>query len=257
MKQILILMLSLCIALSSCSKSDDSKPETKQTCKIASMEYIEAGVFDEKQVFTYDDKSRVTSVAYTGIDIPTATITYAAGKITVKTKDYQHEYGTDASDRIVKADDRNYKYNADGYLIEEKSTRLDYPFTRSYSYTDGNLVKTDYVVEETYNNTKYKTTEVITLEYSKDIAGTANPYLWLEYETFLAGYFGKASKNLVSKVTVKTTDFTNGAQTRTYQDVHTITYKKDDKGNVTSVIDVFSGRDGNYTNTINLSYECK
>lgn len=254
MKQTLILMLSLFL-LTACSKSDsdDSQPATT-TCTVKTMEYLENNKSDDKLFLTYNDKGKVIRIDHgTANSADYETYDYQTGKIVLfdkiasSGKSETITFNLDANSRITSVDGYTFKYNADGYLSESKETGSGFTSTTTYTYTGGNLTKIDYV--DTYGTTTEKSST--TIDYNTDayqsIGGYGSALANFSFNEYgaLIDYYGKPSKNLISKDTFKSTGYPD--------DVTTYTYVKDEKGKVTSMkLDR-----GQMKNELNLVYDCK
>lgn len=257
MKQTLILILSIFV-FTSCSKEGGSEPETeteteaKSTCLIKIIERIENGSSIEKQFNTYNDKGIVIRIDYgTQSSSFYQTFNYQSDKIVMFDK-VNHDsetliFNLDASSRIISDMDHILKYDTDGYLIEsifygaESDTT-----TTTYIYTNGNLTKLDYIYTNLEGLKKYSRV----YEYSSDAYQSIGGY-----ESGLAGsafdgyssiteFYGKTSKNLISKETFS-------AEGRT-SFIKNYTYKKDDQGRTISMKSYNDYEDTEWK----VTYEC-
>jgi len=240
-----ILMLSV-VTLSivmSCSKSkDEPTEETKTNCQQTETAYTYSGSNTSKTTFTYtyDANGRITKfVEKEGTDTYTTNYTYAATEIKEIFEGQTTTYKLDASNRIVSDEHFQYLYDANGYLVQRKhigSNSID-----TYSYTNGNLTKieigtTTYVVE--YSAVEAKGSPMLT---GPDIA---IPY---ELTGVLKGYFGKASRNLIAKIT-STGTYPSQSYTQTF------THSIDAVGNLIKVVITEST---GIIFTLDHKFECK
>lgn len=240
----------LSLLLSSCEKSGDKpKPDgpklVDEVCKIKSID-----VGGSSLAFTYDVNQRVQR-AHNIVGKDTSyskTYIYETNKIKIiglsAGGGSTSVYNLDTSGRIISDGNTTFKYNSEGYLIEAKALKMISTFT----YQDGNLIKAD----ELYSN-NYKISTL--LEYNttttKSIIGPESP-LWglitMAGDPVLINYFGKPSKNLRSKRTVKDSAFQD--------QVVAFTYQMDDKGKINSVKQNATGVSP-FSSEMKFIYDCK
>lgn len=254
MKKASILILSIFL-LASCSKNEDSKPETEQeanSCQVKIIDFIEGGQQLHKLYFTYNDQGKVRRVDYdTQNSTNYETFDYQSDKI-IKYKNDGAASETltfilDANSRIISIKNYTFKYNTDGYLIESKSSGTDLTITKTYTYTNGNLTKKDYL----YNYSTGRTDNYSSVyEYNSDayqsIGGHASAIEGFEYDNsrVLNEFFGKTSKNLITNSSFNSPGGSSSGTTYLYQ--------KDDKGKMISIKTKFN----QVTSEYKLTYDC-
>lgn len=219
MKNILIFFIAISIFLSckKSSNSDEQKDGTLNSCTLSEIA-ISNG---DKITFTHDDKANLKTVSYENENI-TSTYTYTAATIIQNSSAGSHNdtqtYLLDAQSRIKSQGNRTFKYGAEGYLIEEAYEQT----IIKYNWTNGNLTK----IERSDEWGIYNTTNI---EYSPesrptDFAGIFAIALRTDVRAedgMLVRYFGKQSKNLISRITESYSSYRGS-----------YTYSKDNKGNV-------------------------
>ena len=194
MKQLLFVVTLAAIVVTACSKSED-KPN--QNCRIESSRPYESTANFQPLTFTYDDKGRVIKASH-----PTfvGEIVYQNDKITTR------EYGAfllDEKGRIIRGyEGAKFEYNSDGYLAEAKMETNFATMTITFTYENGNLVQSNRksidndgtVLQESQTTYQYSNTHAVSL------LGHENPISeWVSAPSYLAPFFGKASKNLIAK----------------------------------------------------------
>lgn len=253
MKKSLILTLSIALlAITSCKKidrSDDPEPTLPENrCYLTTSSLVSE---DDQDVlnFSYDNQGRVSLVkSATGLDI---SYTYTSTKIIAMIKESSgseglpFEYILDAKGRIISESSlfgskTEYRYNAEGYLIEsDEIVDPSTTYTTKYSYTNGDLTK----IEEDGDET------IIT--YGTELAFpnymvNAN----LDFPVNLLGplknYFGKQSVHLFTKI--------ESSRSLTYD---TFTYVKDINGNVTKTTGISVPADPFRAFTATATYTCR
>ena len=234
-KSILTLSAAMLLIVASCSKSKD-EPTDEQLQDCLTSEVLIDGSTD---FFTHDQNGNVLTWTHDG-GLDKRTYTYNNATITMRTTGVYSETYQLSQGRINSSDYYKYSYNKDGYLTEVRnevtngntikvnSTRL--------TWTSGNLTKT----EELQDNNVVGTT---TFEYSNETrpSNYIDYGFGIPYDSNLAKYFGKQSKNLISKVTSPNIDPLS------------FKYSKDANGNVTKVTTTSVG----YEDILEYKYKCK
>jgi hypothetical protein len=252
MKQILILMLSIFL-FTSCAKNDDSEP-VATTCQAKTMEYLENGKSDDKLFFTYNDKGKVARVDHGTLNSTDyETYEYQTGKIVMFDKinflgkAETITFNLDANSRITSVGNNTFKYNAEGYLIESKQVSTGVTNTTTFTYTNANLTKIDYLIAYSTDTEKNSTIIDYNTDAYQSIGGFGSVLANFEFNEYgvLTDFYGKTSKNLVTKDTFKSPGYTD--------QVTTYTYVKDEKSKVTSMkFDLAPDK-----RELKLTYDCK
>ncbi len=187
--------------------------------------------------YTYDDLNRLKTVQgkFADGNKTAVTYTYDKGKISTVFDRPQTAGQGFKGKSVMTLDDKNriaeslvnvtyyfngsessfdlkltYKYDANGYLIEnyeEQSSagKITSKNTTKYTWTNGNLEKTEVTYGISNNTTK---TQITTYSYDTSkvngtwdggTAGNSSPYYFLQ-----AGYAGKANKNMLTKIVSET-----------------------------------------------------
>jgi YD repeat-containing protein len=250
-----ILMLSAAVSLlivASCSKTKETPDQDKeQNCKVKLVEYIheeQAGLVTEKYYYSYDAQGRITRVDY-GKEQSTEyeTFTYTSNKVTWKGVGGDVEtFNLDANGRATSVNQGsnvlNFKYNADGQLIEaaigdDKQT---------LTYLNGNL-----------STSANGTQPWVDITNGNAVTGDPVVYCWLFGEVLdfdeigyrITPYIGKLSKNLPSKII-----YGRGA----FQTTVNFTYTNDANGKLTSAKMVSSSNSSStYNEEYRFTYDCK
>jgi len=242
MNKSLLTLSAVCLLIvASCKKDKGTEPEEQsKTCQLTESSFIATGGDTEKATFAYDEQGRVKTVTYS--DGSTDSYSYSTTQIVLTASgNVVTTYKLDGNGRITSEsynDDPskiNYTYNNNGYLAEETEVFSSSTSTTKYTYTGENLTLVDFG------------TEKIVVSYSTETA-TANFFtetdddLPASVNGVLKSYFGKPSKNLVSKATY------DGGYAESY------TYEKDANGNLTKIsVNATGGQGYILTN----KYSCK
>lgn len=256
MKKNLILMLSAAlITVSSCKKDKKNDPIIDPTVDVPACLTTKTTFkyFGGESVlnFTYDNSGRVI-LEKTPVDGFETSYTYTNNQIVKVAKEpnsqtFTHTYNLDASGKVITATATDYKaeytYNSDNYLIEIKETYTLPNKTiiedKKFSYTDGNLTSIksdDETATLTYGTALAKANFLSPVEsvFAEELTGP------------LRKYFGKTSKNLITKISY--------SDSATYQ---TWSYESDNKQNITKVTGVSVPADPNLAFTATAAYTCK
>lgn len=278
MKQISLLMLSAVLMLGSCSKSnDDSKPK-EETCRVESIQNVsDKGTFNWSKSYTYDEKGRMKTSdykeEYNGELVGyIEAFTYQSDKIIVEADSDNELYNLDASGRIAsitfEEGSTNFSYNSEGYLSKITSSynySKPYTETSTLTYSNGNLIKIVTISEssgstliERVSNITY-TNESVKVGLVQDIV--TDHLFELAHDGIsenIAGFLGKRSKNLISKVDMLEKGYGDESNHTT-----TYTYQKDTENNIKSMKEVSKSfyddvnKDTSYEETYNFTYVCK
>lgn len=237
MKKIIPLIL-LVYLFSSCKKNDNISDESK-TLTVCNI--VEVFNSSDRSYLTYDTKGRVIKVNYNSANSTDfTTYDYQTTKILVKNGNDLKTHLLNSSGQIYKSTceystpkrviTTDYKYNTEGYLIQDIANDGNSILTRNLTYTNGNLTKITRPIS--LNSTVEHTWEIIyNNEDYKNIAGIGSPlYIpndvnWLFDPIIISGgYFGKPPKNLISGYSF--------IKNNKVISMNTITYEKNDKGNI-------------------------
>lgn len=256
----------------SCSKDNNQTPDGKNECLI---EILDKDITDDGLLnFTYDSENRVNKIEFKfdetqwGGDytMEESNISYSPAKIVV-TGDGSTIFTLDEKERVVKSTTTgysnpvNYTYNSEGYI----ETSITGHRITTYNYLNGNLIS--FVSE--YNN-YYLIKEVVNIEY--DLNGHYVPYSYNFWTTlsdgfhsdqllYEQGYFGKKSKNLITKVTRDEWSLGNDGEPVTFVDWYSYIHDKV-TGKAKSIIikNSIKNKDGKYKfegeDYINPTYKC-
>lgn len=242
MKRNLLTLSAACLLLvTSCSKKNSNEtPETTKRCLLTETTFTIKGGESGKNTFIHDDKGRVLTGKYG--DASMDQYTYTNEQITLKTVDgIITTYKLDSKGRIITetySDSKSridYSYDTEGYLTAEVELNGTQTATTKYTYTNGNLTSIDYGADKTtisYNNDPAQ--ENLHIDMDTDLPNFHSGVLKL--------YFGKPSKNLVSKIT------SNDGYSESY------IYEKDTNGNITKISMLASDSKGF---TVDNKYTCK
>jgi hypothetical protein len=237
MKKIIPLILLSCLFYS-CEKNDNSSDETKTLTVCNIVEVLNSS---DRSYLTYDTKGRVIKVNYNSANSTDfTTYDYQATKILVMNGNDLTTHLLNSSGLIYKTTTEyplskeviitDYKYNSEGYLIQDIAKNGNSVLTRNLTYSNGNLTKitrpvslispSDNTWEILYNNDNY--INFIGIGSPLTIPNDVDWY----FDAILisGGYFGKAPKNLISGYIFSTNNKTNSS--------NTITYEKNEKGNI-------------------------
>ncbi|WP_293302615.1 DUF4595 domain-containing protein [Pedobacter sp. UBA4863] len=241
MNRTLIFLIAISV-FASCKKSsndNDVKNGTPKNCALSEVIIGNNG----NVKFTFDDKGNLTAVTYGNENI-TSSYIYTTSTITQNSSAGSHNdmrtYLLDAQGIIKSQGERSFKYNSEGYLIEESYGKT----IIKYSWSNGNLSK----IERSDEWGIYNTTN---LEYSSetrpsnfvDIFALALRTDVRVEDGILAKYFGKQSKNLISKIT-ESYSYYRG----------TYSYTKDNNGNIINM----TKKDGDGRETVyTYKHTCK
>lgn len=225
------------VGFTACGSDDGDgggNPSGKRLVKMTEESSSKTYVYE----FTYDSQGRVVKVNLTKNGESNGSYTYAYSTNSITET---HNYSSGSSrktqytledGRIVKkvyasgSDAYIYTYN-DGYLATRSYTYSGSTSPSSvytYSWSNGNMVS-----ESRESKTK-------TYEYTNHIAPSAPIDFW-EIDDFLAGFYGKTSRNLPSRL------IDNGSEELTYDwtmsgglPVKLILTEKDSKGDDVNII---------------------
>jgi len=232
MNKSLLTLSAVCLLMvASCKKDKGTETEEQQkTCQLTESTFTSTGGDSEKATFTYDDKSRVKQITYSDGSIDsyvysdTQIILTASGNVVTT-------YKLDANGRITSesyndnASKFNYTYNNDGYLIEEAEVVGVNTSKTKYTYTNGNLTLVDFGTEKvTVSYNSEPATSNFFTDTDDDLPNSINGVL--------KNYFGKPSKNLVSKAIY------DGGYAESYS------YEKDADGNLSKISVTATGGQG-------------
>lgn len=237
MKKIITLILLSCLFYS-CKKNDNSSDESKTLTVCNIVEVLNSS---DRSYLTYDTKGRIIKVNYDSANSTDfTTYDYQSSKILVMNGNDLTTHLLNSSGLIYKSTTEysspkeviitDYKYNTEGYLIQDIAKNGNSVLTRNLTYSNGNLTKitrpvslnssVEYTWEIIYNNEDYK-----------NIAGIGSPLYvpndvnWLFDPIIISGgYFGKPPKNLISGY--------NFIINNKVSSINTIIYEKNDKGNI-------------------------
>lgn len=245
MKRNLLTLSAVCLLLIvSCKKKSAKEDERKLPCQMTSVTGKSSNNGEptsSTDTYSYDDKGRIIKIKdNSGYEI---NYSFSSSQIIEEsplygTSSYKKNYQLDASGKIVSANMKysldgsdayysiKYLYNSEGYLSEmhqtDKGTTGTYEGTTDldkYNYTNGNLTSILRIYAGQLGNTR-----TIAISYTNELAPsnfvTAYDREILNIE-ILKAYFGKTSKNLISKID----DDRKSA-------VSLYTYQKNSEGNV-------------------------
>ncbi|PYF74322.1 DUF4595 domain-containing protein [Pedobacter nutrimenti] len=241
MKKSILLLPLLVLLITSCKKNNKPTDAIKNNCLLAESSYkLKLNAGSGLTQYTYDQQGRVTTVKYNGtLD----QYVYSNDQILLKKNSgLIVTYKLDAAGRIIREsysdhpDKIDFIYNAEGYLIQSAETLGNYTFVTKYAYTNGNLS----TVEDRRG--------ILNIFYNNDAAannfiddhGDENE-LPAHYNGPLKYYFGKTSKNLISKIA------DNHGYTEEY------IYQKDTRGNI-AALQVNASNGKGYV--LQLKYNC-
>lgn len=264
MKKSILMLSVLCLLIVASCKKDKKTDDQVAECLLTESSYVdEASGENETILYSYDADGRVIGMKFKKggvIENDEYLFTYSKTQI-VKVKKNQ----TGSITTIYKLNDKGqivseqygndsyvtiFTYDVDGYLVESKYGSIDDAnmLSTKYRYTNGNLTRVD------YGNGSY-----IDYTYSTEIATNtgfaAKNYFYRARFTInspLKNYFGKQSKNLVSKGRYYYGLYDTGDDAYAY--VETNTYEKDAKRNI---IKISSVSNQNYKYTVSSKYSCK
>jgi hypothetical protein len=223
MKHALLLTLSIALIFSSCGKSNEEPSVEGKTCQIS---------IAANENHKYDAEGRLINISNSA-DPAGVNITYSKDMITILGSNKIPNIklilvnGRVTEATTVSSSTTNYEfsYDMDGYMSKAVMFSGGEVHTYTYSYTGGNLTR----IEGTkLSSGKLSNHPTITVEHSTELASNIaeigipieKPFIFSRYK--VDKYFGKQSKNLVSKVTELGTSVS-------------FTYTKDVNGNITSV----------------------
>jgi Domain of unknown function (DUF4595) with porin-like fold len=266
-----VLMLTLSVLIwAGCKKDKEIQPPVDPVCNITKI-VINEEANQEGLNIKYDSNNRVSVVNPIG-ETYNITMSYAQNKVTISNPDdgLALSYNLDKGRISTYTEDGSnysisYTYDTDGYLIAAEENNYGTIFNYSLTYQDGNLTKINKT--GTFNGIT-QTSETV-IKYSDEPAfnflGFVDPLSAVgEIEYYLSGYFGKASKNRVTKVIeTKTTSDSNNKIILTSD----YTYEKNSEGKITVVSDAINSYSqtgnnnpildpGGYVNKYSLTYTC-
>lgn len=235
----------------SCSKLNNASPQTD--CLAESLSEIYNGATTSAFFYTYDDQGRVTRMDYDSRSSNKyESITYSADKIVISGTALGNGtavYELDANKRVTRyGSPTTFTYNIEGYLAKIVENNGPHVTNITFNYQNGNLVRIDQVLT---GAAPQPITNTVLLEYDEAQPNISIPYSdpvhsFATSRSYLGAHFGKASKNLVKKETIKSSSMAD--YTRTH------TYIRDAKGNITTIRTLVSdGRVGEKR----LTYTCK
>lgn len=258
------------VAITGCAKEIDFSllPRAGTNCKLINLT-ANLGVLGSYSVdLVYDAQGRVSK---TTDGSETTTYSYPSNKITVAYEDGSTDDITLVNGRATMSLEkgffgsdfsREYTYNAEGYLSLVKN------------YFGGNLNSTDELTYENGNLKQSKVTyttdnsvETTTYEYSSELA--RNVYdmsdpLTSHVAYVPGGFFGKQSKNVMTK---STTGAKDNAGVKTGDVISNLSYQFNAANGTASTLTIvqiantylangtLSGTD-TYTSTFNMRYDC-
>jgi hypothetical protein len=247
-----VLWFLLSVFLSACSKTKENTETKPSGCTLTSLRELFQGTTTRAFFYTYDSQGRVSRIDFDQKTSATyETYTYSADKIIVGGTALgggTSEYVLDGKGRVIRNGSMTFQYNSEGYLAQAAEVNGPHSTTLTFTYQAGNLSRVDQVGH--YGGPQPVTT-ILLYEYDLSQIGggaaAANPInSFGTSRSVLGAYFGKSSKNLVTKETAKTSNFAD--------EVRTHTYLRDNKGNITTIKTIVSdGRVGEKQ----LAYSCQ
>lgn len=222
MNKTLLILLSFSLIFTACKKSGDDSPESK-TCQISTV---------DTQTLTYNNQGKISSIAVT-LSPHITNINYETNKIKIISTNGEVNILLNLTDgKVTTAEDFNAKttytftYDSEGYRKEAIMLKANSKTTVNYTYTDGNLTKLQ--MTDLLSNGSTIVGAPVIFQYLSEPAsnivdvGLAIETTFILHHYKLDSYFGKQSKNLISKVT---------------KDGFTVnyTFTKDANGKITSV----------------------
>ncbi|TCC98657.1 DUF4595 domain-containing protein [Pedobacter hiemivivus] len=249
MKKSILMLSALCMLIvASCKK--DKTDDKVADCLLTESTYTGEDGHTRNSIFTYNTEGKVIKVKG-GEGGPNddleVTYTYSNSKIievqTQHGQSFTITYTLDGQGRIVHQTNEQgyvdtYIYNAEGYLVEIQGYNADATaaYNSKYSYTNGNLTSID-------SGNSYTINYIYGAELANDNFVNEEEF---PFDNVLRKFFGKTSKNLVSKL-VETSGSGNPFE-------ETYTYEKDANGNITKVSALSNDGD---SYTMVSKYTCK
>jgi len=246
-------MLSVSLLIvASCKKSNPTEEDKQPNCQLTEVSWSND---DAKTIYSYNPDGTVSNSKFTD-DSYSEVFTYSKNQIIVIEKDWHntagltHKYDLDPQGRVTKhtkgyngtssVTTTTYIYNLEGYLIEENEVEGITSKITKHTYSNGNLVSSNdgtYTTTFTYNN------DLALENFYHDYMGRGLPKF---YDSPLQKYFGKLSKNQLSKTTYSIDHYVE------------YTYEKDDMGNVVKVKRKdFNPNGGDSSYIATNKYSCK
>ena len=252
------------ISIAGCKKNTD-QPASEKLCKLTGVVHNKNNSgFETKVYIDYDKAGSIikTTVSSTTDFMLVATFVYTTDKITIQYSGSRNSEGilVLVNGRVTKNKegsfyDEEYTYNEEGYLIQVKKSNGE---VKTMTYTGGNLTKVVTI------NGEYK--RIADYEYSSELANRAVLSYLSIYNFPTSKYYGKVSRNLVTKRTI--TDNYSGTipylvtNSISLRSISTYTYTKDSAGNFnteTETTEMFDSQ-GKLSDTevsrANFSYDC-
>ena len=240
------------LIVASCKKTlNDNDKSKEETCSLKEITTTYDGSDDLKTVYKYDDQGRVTQMQYAD-DNYSENYTYSATQIKEVINDGSDVITTtfqlDATGKIVSGSTKypasmsyydstsEYIYNSEGYLAEWKRTTTGANATitsSKYTYTSGNLAS---IKNGSSTTTITYTSEETPPNFYFDLP---NGYPFFATHA-LKKYFGKVSKNLMSKIT-----WESGFESYSYE--------KEAKGQISKVTSTY---DDGTVEVSAITYDC-
>lgn len=225
------------VGFTACGSDDGDgggNPSGKRLVKMT-VEYSSKNqVYD----FTYDSQGRVVKVNLTRNGESYGNYTYAYSSNTI-TETHNYSSGSSSRTQYTLEDGRIvkkvYGSGTDTYLYTYNN---GYLATRSYTYSGSTSPSRVYTYSWSNGNmvSESRESKTITFEYTNHIAPSV-PIDFLEMDDFLAGFYGKTSRNLPSKL------IDNGSEELTYDwtmsgglPVKMILTEKDSKGDDVEIV---------------------